>query len=82
MSDPQLFETRLKERKFSFLALVKRLNELHAVVCLNAFDLERKDLSELIYESNGRIGGLFLKSGNIAETRIFVHSGILIKSIH
>ena len=67
MSDPQLFETRLKERKFSFLALVKRLNELHAVVCWNAFDLESKDLNELIYELNGRIGGLFLKSGNIAE---------------
>ena len=42
VSDPQLFEAHLKERKFSFLALVKRLNELHAVVCLNAFDLEKE----------------------------------------
>ena len=77
----QLFEARLKERKFSLLVFIKGFDELHAVVRLNALYLEGECLYEHFEKLYRGVCTLFLKSSYESEAGIFINGGVLVEML-
>ena len=74
---PQLFEARLKERKFSLLVFIKGFDELRAVVCLDTLYLEGERLYEHFEKLYRGVSALFLKSSYEAKAGILINGGVL-----
>ena len=81
MPYPQLFEARLKERKFSLLVFIKGFDELHAVVRLNALYLEGECLYEHFEKLYRGVSALFLKSSYEAKAGILINGGVLVETL-
>ena len=77
--DAKLLAGFLKESQFGGRMTVETVGELKPVVGLDALNGKRELFHTVEKEDSGRIGAMFFKSFQIAETGVFVDEGVLIE---